>query len=192
MPEEARLRDAAAAEAALVAHAKRDRAAFAPLYARYVGPVYRYCYRQLGSQEAAEDATSQTFTKALAGLHTCRDDDAFRPWLFAIARNVVTDSYRRRQPEARLEHAPERADHALGPEALAIAADERRSLHALLATLPESQQAVVQLRLSGLTHPEIAAVLGRSHTSVRTLQSRALARLRTILVPDPDAEEADR
>ena len=42
--------------------------AFAPLYARYFDPVYRYCYRRLGHPEAAADAAAQVFTKALAAL----------------------------------------------------------------------------------------------------------------------------
>src|SRR5829696_658263 len=44
----------AANEAALVARAKRDRLAFEPLYRTYLGPVYGYCYRRLGSPHAAE------------------------------------------------------------------------------------------------------------------------------------------
>ena len=55
-------------EPGLIAAAQRDRRAFAPLYARYARPIYRFCYRRLGSHEAAEDATSQTFVKALAAL----------------------------------------------------------------------------------------------------------------------------
>src|SRR5687767_14154323 len=77
-------------EADLVASAKRDRAAFAALYRRYVEPVYRYCDRCLGNRDAAEDATSLIFTKALAALATCRDD-RFRSWLFTIAHNVIVD-----------------------------------------------------------------------------------------------------
>lgn len=80
-------------EATLVARAKEDRRAFAPLYHRYIDPVYRYCNRCLGDRQQAEDATSLIFTKALAAIDTCRDD-AF-PWLFAIAHNVIVDARRR-------------------------------------------------------------------------------------------------
>jgi RNA polymerase sigma-70 factor (ECF subfamily) len=81
--------------ARLVAAAQRDRAAFAPLYDRYVRAVYGYCYRCLGDREAAEDATSAVFTKALIGLSSYREG-AFRGWLFTIAHNVITDAVRRR------------------------------------------------------------------------------------------------
>ena len=56
-------------DAVLAARAAGDPAAFAPLYARYVRPIYRYCYRRLGTHEAAEDATSQVFAKVLAVRH---------------------------------------------------------------------------------------------------------------------------
>ncbi len=55
-------------DADLVAQAQLDRQAFAPLYARYADPVYRYCYRRLGHPEVAADATSQTFARALAAF----------------------------------------------------------------------------------------------------------------------------
>ena len=82
-------------EVAIIALAKRDPAAFAPLYQEYLGPVYRYCYRRLGSREAAEDATSLVFERALRALPTFRGA-SFRAWLFTIAHNAVTDAYRRR------------------------------------------------------------------------------------------------
>ena len=47
--------------------ARRDPAAFAPLYAAYFDPIYRYCYLRLHHRELAADAASQTFLKALAG-----------------------------------------------------------------------------------------------------------------------------
>ena len=89
----------------LVAMARMDPAAFAPLYRRYVLPIYRYCYRRLGGHEAAEDATSQVFVKALAGLGGFTEG-SFRAWLFTIADRVVTDLYRRRRPSVDLEMPP--------------------------------------------------------------------------------------
>ena len=87
-------------DAALVARAKADPRAFAPLYRRYVDPVYRYCYRRLGNREAAEDATSLVFARALAVLPKCRDE-TFRSWLFAIAHNVIANDLRDQRPSDR-------------------------------------------------------------------------------------------
>ena len=87
-------------DGALVALARQDRRAFAPLYARYADQVHRYCYRRLGTREAAEDATSLVFARALAALPKCRDE-TFRSWLFAIAHNVIANDLRDQRPSDR-------------------------------------------------------------------------------------------
>ena len=176
-------------EAALVALAQTDRRAFAPLYARYADPVYRYCHRRLGNPEAAADATSQVFVKALAALPRFRAG-SFRSWLFAIAHNTVVDDLRRARADATLEAGADRPDPGPSPEELAVAADEGRTLRAVLAGLSDDQRHVVELRLAGLSDREIAAVLGRSLAATKMLQVRAVARLRLLLGVPADRQEA--
>lgn len=171
-------------DAALVAQAKQERAAFAALYRRYVEPVYRYCDRCLGNRDAAEDATSLVFTKAFAALATCHDD-RFRSWLFAIAHNVIADMRGEQRSWEPLLAAEALVDGAIqnSPEAQALATDDARTLQRLLAQLPSDQRDLLELRLAGLTDAEIARVLGRSHGAVRTSQYRAIARLRILAEP---------
>ena len=81
--------DAATADEDLVALAQGgEREAFAALYDRYLPRVHGYCYRMLGTREAAEDANTEIFMRALAALPAYRAGE-FRSWLFAIAHNVV-------------------------------------------------------------------------------------------------------
>jgi RNA polymerase sigma-70 factor (ECF subfamily) len=165
-------------DAVLVARARADRGAFGPLYDRYADRVYRYCLRRLGTREAAEDATSLTFAKALAGLPGFRGG-SFAAWLFAIAHNVCANAARRR-PDLPLEAAGDPPDAApdAAPEARALESEASRELRALLDVLPADQRRVVELRLAGLTGAEVAAAMGRSLAAVKMLQVRALARLR--------------
>ena len=167
-------------DAELVALAQRDPHAFALLYARYLDPVHRYCYRRLGNREAAEDATSLVFMKALAGLPRFRDA-SFRAWLFTIAHHVIADRYRTAHPEQPLDDASDLYDGAPSPEDLALAAAEQATLQELLTRLPEHQRRVIELRLAGLTGTEIAHTLGRSAANVNVTQFRAVARLRVML-----------
>src|SRR4051794_32862570 len=74
-------------DAALVAAAQVDPTAFAPLYARYLPPVYRYCYRRLETSAAAEDATSEIFVKVLAAL------PRYRAGSFRALENGTDQSY---------------------------------------------------------------------------------------------------
>ncbi len=179
---------AAEGEEALVARAKADRGAFAPLYTRYMDTVYRYCYRRLGSREAAEDATSEVFSKALAGLSAYRGG-SFGAWLMTIARNVITDGFLRRRPEEPLGPDYDPPDEVATPEEAALAAENRVSLRATLARLPGDQRGVLELRLAGLTGSEIATVLGRSLGSVKMLQFRAIAQLRVLMDVQVGSEE---
>ena len=176
-------------DAALVAAAQRDPRAFAPLYLRYVDPVYAYCHRRLGSREAAEDATSLVFTKALAALPRYRTGGGtFRSWLFTIAHNTVIDS-RRAAPSTRpLAEDDDLRARDPGPEEAVIAADEGRRTRALLARMTPDQRRVLELRLAGLSTAEIGAVLGRRPGAVRAVQFRAAARLRDLLAPEPTEE----
>lgn len=170
-------------DAEVIACAQSDPRAFAPLYTRYADPIYRYCYRRLGSRERAADATSQTFLQALAALPRYRAG-SFRAWLFAIAANVVADIHRMR-PLASLEEeasvAASLLDLSPTPEEQALAEEERRSVEALLARLTSDQRRIVELRLAGLTGTEITAVLGLSISAVRSSQFRAYARLRRLM-----------
>jgi len=170
---------------ALVARAKEHPAAFAPLYRRYVGPIYGYCYQRLGTKELAEDATSQTFTKALAALPRYRSD-SFRGWLYTIAHNVVTDLHRRR-PTTPLDATWDVADHAPSPEAQTIAAESERNVRRLLGRLTPGQRDVIELELAGLTGPEIATVLGRRQGAIRATRFRAYSALRDLLNEGADA-----
>jgi RNA polymerase sigma-70 factor (ECF subfamily) len=177
-------------EAAQIALAQHDPRAFAPIYTRYADAVYRYCYRRLGDSEAAADATSQVFTRALAALPRYHEG-SFRGWLFAIAHNTVVDDWRASRPALRLEESLGHGDPTPGPEEMALRAAASQEVRALLGQLPRDQRHVVELRLAGLTNQEIAESLGRSVAATKMLQLRAITRLRSLLTPESTSSEMD-
>lgn len=164
-------------DSALIARARVEPVAFGVLYDSYADRIFRFCYRRLGQREAAEDATSVIFGRALAGLPEFRHG-SFAAWLFAIGHNTVVNTYRDGPPTMPLEVARQVIDTAPSPEERAVASDEHRYLESLLGSLPTDQRRVVELRLAGLTGAEIAAAMDRSLASVKMPQVRALARLR--------------
>lgn len=171
-------------DAELVAQARQgDARAFARLYRRYLDQVYDYCRHRLPSREAAEDATQTIFVKALGSIGTCRDGDLFAGWLFAIARNVITDAYRAgRAVSVTIDDRPDLADPARSPEDAAIAADWTRQLQRLREEcLKRDDRDLLDLRLQGLTDREIAVALNRSHGAIRVAQHRMVKRLRDCL-----------
>lgn len=174
-----------AGDGVLVAAAQRDPRDFESLFLRYWDPILRYCTFRLQSRAEAEDAASQVFVDAYAGLHRFRDqggEGSFRAWLFTIAHHEVANRhrYRVRHPAGPLDAvAAEVADPATSPERAGVAAGDIAQVLIVVGELPARLREVVELRLAGLNDREIAGVLGISGEAVRQAQSRAVAQLRT-------------
>lgn len=175
--------------------AKRDPAAFEPIYRAYAPAIFRFCYRKLGDRETAADVTSLVFIKAITALSSFAPDPrnpgtTFRAWLYRIAGNAVIDhrrAHRTHIPLASDDDSPDLAEllPAPGdsPEEIAITQSERREVRAALDTLPDRQRTIIELRLAGLTSPEIAEATGWTLSAVKSAQNRAYATLRTALAP---------
>ena len=171
-------------DARLVASAKRgDAEAFALLYRRYLDRVYDFVAARVESIETAQDATQTIFLRVLTALPQCRDEEHFAGWLFAIARNVVIDSYRSpRQILVDVDAIPDLEDRAESPESLAVRSDDARTLReARDRCLSGVEHELLDLRLQDLTSPEIAIAMKRSQTAIRNLQYRMIRRLRECL-----------
>jgi RNA polymerase sigma factor (sigma-70 family) len=171
-------------ELALVERAQQHPAAFAPLYERYVEAVFGYCYRRTSDRELAADLTHQVFDRVLTALPKFVQrpgTGSFRSWLFAIAHNLVVDTHRLRRETTPIERVPHLRDTTATPEDLAIAGERQRALLDAFSHLTDGQRQVVELRLAGLTGPEIAETLGLHLAAVKSTQFRAYARLRSIL-----------
>lgn len=166
----------------LVIGTRTDPQAFAALYLRYVGAIHAYCYWRLGSRETAEDATSQVFAQALAGLPRFDGNrGTFRSWLFVIANHVVIDHYRKTRPSAAIDSVLNIPDNSSSPEELAVASEQREALRKALQQLSPRERQVVELRLAGLTGREIGEVLGCSTSAIGAAQYRAVSHLRMLL-----------
>jgi len=156
---------------------------FADLYEEHARAVLRYCQLRIADPHEAEDAAALIFTRAYAAWPP-DDPSAVRAWLFTIAHNVVANHYRQqatRGQRQQLDAALELRDPATGPLDHAIERERAAELRAAITQLSDDQRDVVDLRLAGLTGPEIAASLNMSHAAVKMLQLRAVQKLRTLL-----------
>lgn len=168
----------------LLVRAREQPLAFGVFYRRHVTAVQVYFVRRVRDPETAFDLTAETFAATLRSLprYEPRPEPA-RAWLFAIARNTLSEALRRGrvQDEARraLAMEPVVLDDA-DVELLALLA-ETPALEAL-RDLPEEQQSALAARhLDGGSYAEIAARLTCSESVVRQRVSRGLRTLRTQL-----------
>lgn len=170
-----------------------DLQAFNDLVLEYQGLVLNLCYRMLGRRQAAEDATQEAFVSAWRNLGRMRGEN-FKPWLLRIAANACTDELRRRgrRPSSSLDLAfeegmPEPPDREPDPESIALTRELRGQIEGALIQLPEDQRmAVVLTDIEGLAYEEVASVMGTSIGTVKSRLSRARARLREVLLGEPE------
>lgn len=169
---------------ALVAAAGRGcPEAFGVLAARYRDALLAFAHRYVRDTHEAGDVAQEALLRAYQHLDSFERSGAFRPWLFAIARNASFDALRhRKRVLARAELDDDLPSPTPGPEELALRADDARSVRYALAALPERYRAVLELYyLSGLRYREIAVALGVPLGTVKTHINRAKERLRSEL-----------
>ena len=76
---------------------------FDRFYEEYFPKVYNYCYFQIRHRQWAEDLTSAIFEKVLRRYHQFDPGKgSLSTWVFAIARNQITDHYRTGSKKNRL------------------------------------------------------------------------------------------
>jgi len=160
-----------------------DLSALGEIYDRYSPGVYRYAMRLLGDECLAEDCVSETFSRFLKALRAGQGPrDHLQAYLYRIAHNWITDSYRRQPaPPLELDDSLRSEDQFL-PEAQVDAHLELRQVRLALRSLTPDQLQVITLRfIEGLENDEVASVLEKPVGAIKALQFRALNTLRRLL-----------
>lgn len=160
-----------------------DRDSIAILYRAHVQAIFRYVSYRVPDEAIAADLTAEVFLRMVEALPRYNMNGApFEAWLYRIAAARVADHYRAitRYPQAGLsEHEP---DRAASPEQMLQAAQEQADLRAALNQLSEEHQNILILRfVERKSHGEVAEMLGKSVTAIKSAQHRALTRLAELL-----------
>ncbi|GGM12270.1 SigE family RNA polymerase sigma factor [Dactylosporangium sucinum] len=150
----------------------RDFDEFAAAAAR---PLLRLGWLLSGSAEQAQDLAQAALVRTYTAWHRVREDDAL-----AYARRVLVNlhtDWLRRRPWREVAHAEPPDAAAADPGHAAV--EERAALIAALQTLSRKERAAVVLRYyADLSERETAQTLGVSVGTVKSVCSRALAKLR--------------
>jgi RNA polymerase sigma-70 factor (ECF subfamily) len=148
--------------------------------------LYGAALRILGDPDAALDAANQAFMKAYRSIGSYDPSRPIRHWLLRIAVNEAitigrarTRDRARQAPEADAADVP---DRAATPETETLDRESRDGIRAAVARLPDLYREVVVLRyFNELSIDEVAAVLGRSPSTVGVQLLRARQLLRKAL-----------
>jgi RNA polymerase sigma-70 factor, ECF subfamily len=144
-------------------------------YERHWGAVFGVLYRLMGTREEAEDLAQEAFLKLYQRGPVGDGEANVGGWLYRVATNLGYNELRGHRRRVAREERVAASEFTTedGPLATVVAAEERAAVRAVLATLPERQQACLVLRYGGLAYAEVAEALGVAPGSVGTLLARA-------------------
>jgi len=141
--------------------------------------LLRFFRSQVASREQADDLLQETWLRIHRVRHTYRLGEPVLPWIYAIARRVRIDGYRRTRRvaahEVAMETLPELPVRPEQPQT-------RPCFDTLVAALPDAQREVLtMLKVGGLSLEEVACATSSTVGAVKQKAHRAYQRLRQLL-----------
>jgi len=157
---------------------------FAELFERTHRPLLAYAVRRVADPADAADVVAETFLVAWRRLDDVPAGDDARPWLFGVARNVLSTLYRgQRRRHTLVDDLAVTLRHLHVPPP-----DVDPSLSEAMRRLgPDDREVLRLVAWEGLARDEIAVALGVSRATVRVRLHRARRRL-TSLLAEADAD----
>ena len=166
---------------------KYDEDALHKLYEKYYPKIYNYAFLQMGDVHSAEDLTADVMLKMLESIQKYSFRGLpFGAWVFRIARNRLIDLHRRRKRRGEVDLSETISGTLVSPESMAERALERGQIQIALKHLTDEQRQVIVLKfIQGFDNRSVGRIMGRSEGAVKSLQHRALGRLRRVLSGEP-------
>jgi len=151
------------------------------LHAEHAGAVYAFCVRWTGDAQRAEDVVQEVFLRAWRNLSMVDlRTRPVRPWLLAVARNLLTDLHRAQASRPQLVDDTALA-HVPAPDELDRAVESWQVAAALQRLSAEHREVLVHSHWLGRSVAETAAVLGVPPGTVKSRTYYALRALRLVL-----------
>jgi RNA polymerase sigma-70 factor, ECF subfamily len=145
-----------------------DEEAFAKLVERYQPGLRYYLRKMLFGVREPDDVLQDVWLDVFRSIARLVEPDAFRAWLYQVARARALKSLRRRRLS--FEPMDEVESAEVGPESETFAAEEAQQVHRALDVLPAAQREVLVLRyIENMSYEEIARIVD---TQVGTVRSR--------------------
>ena len=157
---------------------KAERLSAEELVSRYAKTVYRIAMSRLGNSADAEDITQEVLIKYINADKDFSDEDHRRKWIIRVAVNAVNSFAK----SAWKRHTTELEDAENVPCEPIQTNDEAEYIRRAVARLPEKYRVPIHLfYYEDLSVRDIAAAMSVSEGTVKSLLSRARAKLREIL-----------
>ena len=152
---------------------------FLKLYDEFYDDVYRYIHFKVGNTWDADDITEEVFKKAFEKFRTIKGNQ--KSWLFTIARNTVTDYYRRKRDIPNSEIL-DTYQHPYNFEEEFLKKEKLGCLKNSLGCLDDEELEIINLRyFSEMKYGEIGIVLEKSENAVKMKSMRIMNKLKELV-----------
>jgi len=157
------------------------------LLRRYGSPLLTFIQRMIGDRHRSEELFQEVFLAVWVSRRKYEFPRPFRAWLFGIAVNKCRGEFRAAGPGVVSFHeqvAYGDSPQSIGPDDAAIAVETAVIVQTAVTRLPEQQRMAVVMRVwNGLSYAEIADIMQRAESTVRSDMFHGLASLRKYLEP---------
>lgn len=170
--------------------------AFEELIKKYHMPIFNYIYNLVADKGTAEDLTQETFIKMVNSIEKYKNINAakFSTWLFTIAKNTVTDQFRKTKSKATvpLEENIEILTEKDSVEDQIARREALKEISQAIESLPDEEKSAIYLRYyMNLNYKEIAQILSSSQDRVKWKLHDGLQKIRKIVKKkEVNADEA--
>ena len=152
---------------------------FIKVYDEHFDSIYRYTYSKVSNKWDTDDIVSEVFRKAYEKYGSGKDNS--RAWIFAIAKNAITDHYRRNKHQTLALDELFLFEEGLVEDGL-IEEVSKHCLKQALSGLCEEEYDLIALRyFADLKYDEISRLSGKPGDSLRVKASRTIRKLRDLV-----------
>lgn len=155
------------------------------LYERHHRSLFGFFYRLTDSGSQSEDLVQNVFYRLLKYRHAFKNEGKFVYWLYAVARNVSKDVYKKKDPlmhSSELDDMPEKGLEDFNAEEKITHEEQHVSLKNALNSLSEEQrEAIVMSKFQGMKYHEIAVIANCTESAIKARIRRGIMEMKRIM-----------
>lgn len=163
-----------------------DKNSFWDIYDILLDPIYNFIFFKVSHKELAEDLTEETFIKVWDNFDkfTLKNNVPFSAWVYKIARNLISDYYRKFSRETYLDPEKEILDMDSSNDVKGdaeISINQKLLAKALLKINSDQKDVIILTYVNDLSYFEVSVIMDKPEWTIRQLHSRALKSLKWIM-----------
>jgi len=145
-------------------------------------PLKRFIKKRVLNEQDADDIFQEIYLKIYQNLGNVMNEDKLHAWIYRVARNTITDYYRRNHNKFEITDLTEDLESSTD-EALSANSEIAACLKAMVDSLPETyRQAIFLTEFQNMTQKELSEKLGISISGAKSRVQRARNMLKEMLL----------